>query len=280
MNTQNTQNIENQMVISENIGLTIGFSEKFYTLWNVTKNDIYSTRISANGEQHFKSGERVICQYIKNISFDLNKVQQKFPNVPINDQLRGQTRSFEYNEGKKFIEYCDDVFSIGFNRGQAIEKCDELTVLKWSFSNETSETRLENIKKQMVVLGMFEFNGIMFDDQNEMYQYKSNHQKRLTIEKISKQILNDCVDCGKHVVEFVKNLNEYGRYYDNENGVYIMFKDFKLMSYNGFEYGIPTINGKGKKIKGKKIELICQTIVDPFHNECQILLVSDFKIID
>ena len=72
--------------------LTIGFANKFYTLWDVIECPIYIT--DAYGNHHLA---RVDMQfnYIQNVAFDKADAIAKYPNAPIDEQLRGKTRSYE-----------------------------------------------------------------------------------------------------------------------------------------------------------------------------------------
>ena len=49
----------------------IGFSNKFYTLWSYSEEPLYK---SINNE-YYQYGIKQIYNYIKNISFDLDKVK-------------------------------------------------------------------------------------------------------------------------------------------------------------------------------------------------------------
>jgi len=254
---------------------TIGFAEKFYTLWDVTKEDVFSTTISANGENHRKSGERVICTYIKNISYDLGKVQELYPDTPINEDLRGMSRSFEYLTGEAKIQYADDVFSIGYNKGCAIALCNSIRDLKWAFDNESGNVRINNIKNKMISLGMVEAYGVMYDNQEQADKAIELINNRAAAQLNTDNILDAMTNGGVLDVTFEKNLDSYGCYYDRVNGVTIQFENYKIMSYNGFEYALPSVNGKGKKVKGQTLSLTCKTIRD-IQNGSKVLLVTNF----
>ena len=43
--------------------------------------------------------------------------------------------------------------------------------------------------------------------------------------------------------------------YRNEDGILFKFNDVKINYYNGFEYGLPLVNGKAKRIKNKTIKI-------------------------
>jgi hypothetical protein len=73
------------------MGLVIGFATEFYTLWDVQIEPMYKT--DAYG-QHWHVSNKTNFNYIKNVSHDLEKAKSLHPGVPVDDSLRGKTRSF------------------------------------------------------------------------------------------------------------------------------------------------------------------------------------------
>jgi len=71
---------------------TLGFANKFYTLWDVQESPVYIT--DAYGNHHLS---RVDTQYyyLKNVSFDKDVAMAKYPNTPLDEDLRGKTRDFQ-----------------------------------------------------------------------------------------------------------------------------------------------------------------------------------------
>ena len=51
------------------------------------------------------------------------------------------------------------------------------------------------------------------------------------------------------------NSNKCYGVYRNEDGILFKFNDVKINYYNGFEYGLPLVNGKAKRIKNKTIKI-------------------------
>lgn len=100
----------------------IGFTNKFYTLWNHTSEEIY--KMDSYGKYHV-IGVNHKYRYIKNISFSLDKVKQLYPDTTIDMELRG-TKSFMYNEkydlpkgyfwfGKYYGKKYEDIIESDFN---------------------------------------------------------------------------------------------------------------------------------------------------------------------
>ena len=109
----------------------IGFANKFYTLWDVTKEPMYT---EVNGH-HRQSGERCIRTYFQNLSTDLAKAQTKFTKMTglqapePNDDLRGATRSWTTTEN--FQVYLENEFVYGKYVGQLITECTDVKYLEW-----------------------------------------------------------------------------------------------------------------------------------------------------
>ena len=81
----------------------IGFSNKYYTLWNIEE----ETRSLGNGCNY------VITHYwyVKNISFDKDKAFAQYPEAVFDENLRGMTRS--WSSRPKEVWTCVDVFRFG-----------------------------------------------------------------------------------------------------------------------------------------------------------------------
>lgn len=101
----------------------IGFATKFYTLWDVVTEDMYTTF----GHKHYKTGVKTTCFYIKNISMDLDKVKELYPDVPIWEDLRGINMR-EYSFTKK-VELPYDLFQDGWCKGDLIANSENLKAL-------------------------------------------------------------------------------------------------------------------------------------------------------
>lgn len=245
----------------------IGFANKFYTLWDIRVDNIY-TRDGSNrliGTQTFHS-------YLKNISFDLDKVMKLYPNIPIWEDLRGKTSSFESVK----YSYPADMISKGYYAGTLIASITDTRSLIWSYYNEYNEERCANIEAQLNSFELFKYEYdntfLSLDKIKELEEERINKlNERNRIDAVYEAYQNG----GTIETFFHKNLNGYGGIViDN---IYYKFKYFKTLYYNGIEYAIPVINSKGKKIKGKTLKLNVQTIVE---ESGPILLVSDFEILN
>lgn len=73
--------------------LRIGFATEFYTLWDVTDREVWGTN-EVTG-QRYLIGISTDYYYIKNISKDLDKVHELHPDLIVDEELRGQSHSFQ-----------------------------------------------------------------------------------------------------------------------------------------------------------------------------------------
>lgn len=197
--------------------------------------------------------------------------------------MRGKTSSFEYETGYSRIEYADDVFGIGYLRGQAIATCNDARSLQWSYDNEHSAERIANISARLNELG-YVLVGYTWLTNSE-YEAKMQAEKaELEIKEAAEKIYNQFYNTGTFNIQAHKNLSGIGTIHID--GVRVYFPDFKKCYYNDFAYGLPTIKGVGKKIKGKTLELVVSTkIVSLYVNgedsepeNVKALVVESFKI--
>lgn len=125
----------------------IGFASQYYTLWNHHTVPQYRTDSYGN---HHQVGVRHYFDYVKNVSKDLIKVQEAYPGVQIDEELRGQTRSFsKYKE----IDLPENFFWVGKYAGKLIDEIMEtdFSYCQWAMqtlSGKTSEYIRNHVKYQ------------------------------------------------------------------------------------------------------------------------------------
>lgn len=57
-------------------------------------------------------------------------------------------------------------------------------------------------------------------------------------------------------------------------GIPVLFPKFKVLSYNGFSYGLPIVNGVGKQIKGKEIVLLVRAVKYEDYKELEVIYIK------
>ena len=110
--------------------LQIGFSTKYFTLWNVSTETKYRTV----NHKHYACGVNTHYTYIQNLSMDLDKAIEKAKGFGCTDlapydDLHGKSKSFtKYTP----IDYGVGYFNGGKYEGTLISECNDLDYLLWT----------------------------------------------------------------------------------------------------------------------------------------------------
>ena len=243
----------------------IGKSDKFYTLWEVNT----ETRTTMRGETY-----RVTThQYIKNISFDLVKATNKYPNAILDTSLRGHSSWTSVDYPKPPV----DEFQGGKYRGDKIAECTDYQYLHWAYDLGY----IIPYDAREIVLGILESQG-----------YRKINDTHIAtpeeVERIEKSY-TECEEAQKTLEEFgfikivtTKNLDEFGNL--SVGNIEFNFPNYKELEYGGYPYGLPIDSkGKAKRIKNKEIEIIpesWETVIDEYGWGATLNVeVKDFKIL-
>lgn len=113
--------------------LTIGFTNTFYTLWDVS--EPFTTQVNS-----YTTRTKTTCTYIKNLSTDLEKAKAMLAGqeYQIDLELRG---SFSFTRIIGDVKL-PGVFHFGKYAGQEISKCTDLKYLQWYCNNKTEQRDL------------------------------------------------------------------------------------------------------------------------------------------
>lgn len=219
----------------------IGFGGKFYTLWNfeIEKNYIQDSY----GKYHLV-GETYRYFYIKNISFDVEKIKELFPTTKIDVDLKGN---------KSFVRSVktpnpDGFFWFGKYFGK---KIDEILETDFKYCMWVSENGSGN--------------EVQYIKNSEIYvQHVAKIEKEQS-ERFSKAKLNagDCVEVNFdsnawHVAcDIELGISEYyycTGYVDNLVLKIILINGVKRVN-SMYPYLMPNINGKEQRTKNKTIKV-------------------------
>lgn len=222
----------------------IGFAGTFYTLWDVRKDEVYYT--APNGK-HYLTGYTYYYTYLRNISTDLDKAKSLYPDLGIDEGLKGKTQSW-VSENKE--DLCPHIMKFGKYAGLDVADIlnRDFQYLVWLCINGSYSANRQYVSQLPEIITYFE--------QVEQDLVAAGQARRKTFD--------DLVEAGVYEFEVERNLGvgeNTGRAFISKeiNDVYIYFEfpagHFAIMSYNGFYYGLPLINGKAKRIKGKRIRL-------------------------
>ena len=218
-------------------GYRIGFTDKYFTLWNCRKE---VRQIDQYRKETYYRNE-----YIKNISMSKEKTFEKYPDLPYDESLKGHTRSFDTQPKEEWTD--NTVFRFGKYKYQHIEDVDDIPYIAWYFDNVYGDHKdyVGNILKQHGYrIDNFDYGTYLRSPEFIEAERKEEEEKREIEEKLKNH----------ENIEFTPtyNLSCYG-YYRLNNNLYLHFEGIKEMYYNGYNYYLPTINGKAKKIKGKTV---------------------------
>lgn len=216
--------------------LTIGFSKKYYTLW-----DCY-TEINTlpNGVKVTKNHNI----YLKNISFNREKAEKLYPEAKFDETLKGVSRSFT----RTFKEYPDNVFKYGRYEGKLFKEVTDYDYMKWYFTT-TTEDQQRQLRMILEVHGYYFFTqfdgtlGIMSAEEREeeLKKGRENFEKKESILETM-------------TLHIDHNVDSEGEYLD-ESGIRLVFEGAREMWYQGWTYYLPVINGKCTRIKNKNIKI-------------------------
>lgn len=220
----------------------IGFAGKYYTLW-----DCY-TETTTN-----EKGVRFIHehhQYIKNISFDLDKARAKYPDAPVDENLRGVTRSWTDTR----VEYPDNVFAFGRYRGNLFTEIHDYDYMSWYFTQT-------HIGAQECLKPILEANGYYIYMCGESYDIitEVEHQKQLNLAEIQAQKAREYAEqLANGTLEFTptRNLDDCGDWWDTETDFIFRFDEVREYYYEGYPYYLPVLKGKAKRIKNQRVHVL------------------------
>lgn len=133
---------------------TIGFTEKFYTLWEVGQ--IYAEPVFYNGLQVGTNYKQDIT-YLQNLATDLDRAKEKISGeYQIDLELRGhssfkRTVSSDIKNREDYYEH--DCFSFGKMEGVRFVDATDIWQLNRAFSEEKSARRRAIARRRLIELG-------------------------------------------------------------------------------------------------------------------------------
>lgn len=248
--------------------MAIGFTNKFYTLWEITE----ETRPLGNGHNYIVTH----YTYIKNISFDKETALAKYPNAIFDDSLRGKTRSWE---STKEVWDNVDVYRFGKYKYEKIDNRD-LNYLAWYWDNIYVEDHKKFVENVLTANG-YEIRIHTYTNYRGE-EVSSKHlmtPEDLEIEHQNNEEFNKTLaelEVGNPINLFIEsNPDSEGDYTDGNINYH--FQEVKENWYSGFTYYLPVLNGKAKRIKNKNI--IIKRYTYTVNNKVINIEVLDFEIV-
>ena len=259
--------------------LRIGFATEYYTLWDVHDEPQYFT--DSYGK-HWLQRIKTHFNYMQNISKDLSVVKAKYPDVKIDEDLKGQTRSFIKSteddlspEILKFGKYC----------GKPIAEVAEtdFDYVLWLVANARLETR-------NVCMALSKVQEFIAERERQRQEKENSHPAAQSGEVEITFLMNP----NKHVTEncLFENIPAEERtdsllaYTDKQyaeatigegNIIAVIFDEVKAVGVGSmYPYNMGIINGKAMKLKGKTMKLNLE-IISTARSEYGVLQIAIIK---
>ena len=217
-------------------GIIIGFSEKYFILWNV-----------------FSDEHRQVFQYVKNISMDKDVVREKYPDVEIDYTLHGSRRIVVETPKSD-----DDSFQHGRYIGLSIIDCKDYDYMFWYYG------ACANSIEKNLIFSVLEPVGyrIISDNGHDTLMTPDDVRKYEEKQRIFNETLNVIKNVGTIEVTITSNPDygyegfPYMMSTDNDN-IIIVVDEAVERFYKGYMYLLPIINGKVCRVKNKKMNVDC-----------------------
>ena len=240
------------------MALKIGFTNKYFTLWDVRLETEYFTNNQGKSFPHYN---RTYYTYYQNLSFDKSKAIEKAKlkgcvDLEVDEELRGTTRSWVKTEK---IELPPEVFEpyefhYGKNFRKDIRECEEVGYVKWfygegNFKSDEQRTILMNRAVELRPDWL-----VIYDDKLETIDYVESLKIGIEREKSIKEN-------GYFEAVSTKNCDDEGRLW---LGIDVRFPKTRYNEYRGFQYYLPVFDGKQVRIKNKNLRYYIKEKSDDF----------------
>ena len=274
------------------MALSIGFTEKYFTLWNI------SIREETIGDELMYETCKITDRFfIQNLSMDESKAIEKAKekgckNLSVDGSLRGVSQSWSSKERvESFVS--PKVYQFGRCIGSLISETKESSIdyLMWYASEQNNYEHLLEIRK--VCVEKFGFVNILggtpSDDFEVIFRNKQEAKENFDSQnkKLAEDLFtNECMGSNELVGILKHNIGGNGEGYffvENVDGLEIRldikFPNVKENYYGGFSYYLPMDSkGKGKRVKNKSIEVSGDWVYCDDRGS-KVFHVSDFKVL-
>ena len=224
--------------------LRIGFSKKYFTLWDVQET-IEWTSVGGLNLPY----QKISYCYIQNLSMDENEAKRKaifkgVENFEIDHDLSGRNASF-FHKKELFSKIPSDksyFFEFGKFKGEPIKNCTDFDYLFWFFN----ESQNIHAKARLLENGFEDFEGQVVH---------AEHAKKI---KLRDLVVAEIADKDEIEVIVLSNLNcknELRFEFKNEVFFGCWNESSKGYIYQGIEYFLPIIGGKPKRVKNKPVKV-------------------------
>lgn len=220
----------------------IGFSKKYFTLWNVITTDEWK-----NVDGFFLPFKRTSFHYLKNLSTNEREAKRKaylngVQNFEVDPRLIGRDLRSQIQE-RRFSKKATDeseIFEFGEYEGQIIRQCLDLDFVFWYYG----KTYNLIAKNHLLDCGFLEWNG---------HIVHADHFKKNKLRNLARNELNEKKEIKVFVQSNLNRQNEFTFEFKNELFHAKFNGNSKRYKYRSIEFFLPIIDGRPKRIKGKKM---------------------------
>lgn len=217
--------------------IAIGFANVMFTLWNV-----------------FDEGTHTVYKYVKNISSDLNEVERLYPGVPVNYSLKGHYMVFPSSDNKEVIEA--DRFQFGQYKGEPFSNVGS-DYLFWYYNQIGNQESREILESILTKTGKYHmYDGRLVDQKEYDWRTQDDKEFESALELVKSGNSIDILVTSN--ARYTENDRVVEYIMDTENPkIYLVFNEenVKEMSYNGYYYYLPIVDGKAKRWKNKVVSI-------------------------
>lgn len=222
----------------------IGFASKYYTLWEVSKRTTNTQNRTTTWYEYV---------YIKNISMDKDTAFAKHPGIEYDESLRGKTISFKTTP----VTIYTDVTKFRFGKYEtvSIDGINDVNYTMWYYDNISDEAHRDYVKSVLInKYGYIEYDGSLYTEEDYAAILESNAH----FDNVMKMISNN------EVLTFISERNPDGYGELCVDGINYRFNEVGENYYKGYNYYLPIMNGKQKRIKNKKVNVTkyTSTVID------------------
>jgi hypothetical protein len=214
--------------------LTMGFTNVYYTLWDVDR-PFERFNIYCSSKELVQP-----CTYMQNLSKDYDKAFAKLKEraagskYAIDLELKGEHSFDRILSSEKVDMYEQWQFSFGKLAGQDIRICDDIWQLNRAMTEEKGMRRRVFARRRLMELGELMLNTFGSDFGDDKY-ISTSHYRRVK-EKIDEQKMSGhFFENGKRITISVKELRRFG--YETQWGFTIIqllqLQDGKIVKYKG-----------------------------------------------
>ena len=242
----------------------IGFANKFYTLWQISE----ETKPLGNGRSY------VITHYtyVKNISFDKETALAKYPGATLNENLHGMTRSWD--SAPKEVWDNVDTFRFGKYAYTKIADNTDTNYIAWYWEQISNEHK-EYVGSVLKSRG-YEIRTWGNDNDNQYLVSPEALENERMAEANKNTVLEVLKKNNPFNISFDHNPSSYG--ICRIDDILYHFQQVHVNYYQGFEYYLPVVNGKQKRIKNKNLVIKNYTYRTE-DNGLVVVEILDFDIV-